>query len=364
MEHEPNQKKHPFGYTNKSVESRSNRAFSIGWACALFALLFMVMSGTGLLYGQGAGDALFIDPHGNVGIRTSAPQATLDVAGKLNVSDSATIKESLTAGTLSVTKNANLADTTVKGSLKTTGNGVIGNAFLGDVGHGPTWAGFSHSESPSTTGYGFMHHNSGQYALINKKSGSGFIGLRIDNVDKMVVADNGNVGIGTTDPKATLDIKGNAMVSGTINGEDPPMKFTVGNPREQTKWLAEEKDLRDYCGDQDGCRIRLLMQHEINDEVRTISEEIYIEQPQISNNKEPGLRGWTRQSGGGDFGWILDWPGHLYDLFYPWSWFWAKNYRHENAYGTRGPAYTGTDRYKISFMSHPHVTTTVIIYDR
>jgi len=161
-----------------------------------------------------------------------------------------------------------------------------------------------------------------------------------------------------------LDVKGNALISGTFNGEDPPMKFTVGNPREQTKWLAVEKDIRSHCGDEDGCRIRLLMQHEINDQVRTITEEIYIEQPQISNNKEPGLRGWTRQSGGGDFVWILDWPGHLYNLFYPWSWFWAKNYRHEYAYGTRGPSYTGTDRYKISFMSHPHVTTTVIIYDR
>jgi hypothetical protein len=185
-----------------------------------------------------------------------------------------------------------------------------------------------------------------------------------DAPNNRVAFPGGKVGIGTPNPKAALDVKGNAMVSGTINGEDPRIKFTVGNPREQIKWLAVEKDIGGLCGDDDGCRIRLLMQHEINDQVRTITEEIYIEQPQISNNKEPGLRGWTRQSGGGEYKWILGWTGYLYDLFNPWEWFWARNYRHENAYGTRGPAYTGNDQYKVSFISHPHVTTTVIIYDR
>ena len=86
------------------------------------------------------------------------------------------------------------------------GNGVINNAFVGDVGHGPDWAAFSHSNSATPPGYGFLHHTSGQYALINKKSGAGFIGLRIDNADKMVLNDNGNVGIGTTNPQTTLEI--------------------------------------------------------------------------------------------------------------------------------------------------------------
>jgi hypothetical protein len=80
------------------------------------------------------------------------------------------------------------------------GNAVVNNAFVGDVGHGSTWAGLCHSSSVSTTSYGFLHSQNGQYALINKKSGEGFIGLRIDNVDKMVLDNSGNVGIGTTAP--------------------------------------------------------------------------------------------------------------------------------------------------------------------
>jgi hypothetical protein len=167
-------------------------------------------------------DALYIDANGNVGIGTSLPQATLDVAGDLNVSESATITESLTTGVLNVTKNANLATTAVNGGLTSTGNGVIGNVFLGDVGHGPAWAGFSHRNSVSTTGYGFLHHNSGQYALINKKSGGGWIGLRINNADKMVVADNGNVGVGTTTPADKVDIAGTVRM---LTGSNP-IRFT------------------------------------------------------------------------------------------------------------------------------------------
>jgi len=92
--------------------------FLKGLSFGLIGLVVVVVPGVSPLYGQSAGDALFIDANGNVGIGTSAPQATLDVAGKLNVSDSATITESLTAGTLNVNKNATLADTTVKRSIK------------------------------------------------------------------------------------------------------------------------------------------------------------------------------------------------------------------------------------------------------
>jgi hypothetical protein len=106
------------------------------------------------------------------------------------------------------------------------------------------------------------------------------------------------------------------------------------------------------------------MQHEINDQVRTITEEIYIEQSHISNNKEPGLRGYTRQSGGGDHNWILGWSGHLYDLFSPFGWIWARNYKDPRVYGKKGPAYTGKEKYKICFVSPPKITTTLIIYDR
>jgi microcystin-dependent protein len=85
------------------------RGFSRGIVLGLApAVGFLFLIGT-VLYAQSAGDALFIDPNGNVGIGTNAPKVTLDVAGSLNVA-----------------KNASLADTAIKGSLTTEGNVGIG----------------------------------------------------------------------------------------------------------------------------------------------------------------------------------------------------------------------------------------------
>jgi hypothetical protein len=118
------------------------RGFSKGLAFGLMPFVGVLLLIAGTLYGQSE-DALFIDPRGWIGIGTNKPNATLDVAGKLNVSDSTTLSNttiagSLRAGTLNVTKSASLADTTIKGSLTTEGKALISNVFLGDVGTAKT----------------------------------------------------------------------------------------------------------------------------------------------------------------------------------------------------------------------------------
>jgi hypothetical protein len=96
--------------------------FSKGLAFGLAPFIGALLLIGGTLYGQS--DALFIDPRGWIGIGTNKPNATLDIAGNLNVSDSATVSNSLEAGTLKVTKDANLADTNIKGTLTTAGGNV------------------------------------------------------------------------------------------------------------------------------------------------------------------------------------------------------------------------------------------------
>jgi Chaperone of endosialidase len=87
------------------------------------------------------------------------------------------------------------------------GNARINNLIVGEIGFGTNWAGLGHQSTANTTGYGFLQLNDGSFTLINKQNtGSGYIGFRVGNNDKMVVLNNGNVGIGLTDPTNNLHV--------------------------------------------------------------------------------------------------------------------------------------------------------------
>ncbi len=140
--------------------------------------------------------------------------------------------------------------------------------------------------------------------------------------------------------------------------------FEVYNPDTKT-YACVDKDLKDLCGDEDGCDIRLELQHETDssDQVKTIDEHIFMEQPDMSNNRSPGIYGYTRQEGGGDFSWITG-TEKRYTIFSPWGWMWMLNYRSKHCpeqSGKAGPAWS--DPYKFTFVSSPKTRTRVIIYD-
>jgi hypothetical protein len=111
--------------------------------------------------------------------------------------------------------------------------------------------------------------------LINKKSGGGWIGLRIDNADKMVVTDNGNVGIGTSSPKSKLEVNGDAVIRGKVTQEgilqvndNPEVSYPIypryhlaltGRTYGGKTRTIPHKILTDRCADRDGCQVRLAM---------------------------------------------------------------------------------------------------------
>jgi hypothetical protein len=53
---------------------------------------------------------------------------------------------------------------------------------------------------------------------------------------------------------------------------------------------------------------------------------MYIEQPDKSNNKSPGLHGWTRRLGGEDSAFILGTAAKYEIIPTPWSWMYVRNY--------------------------------------
>jgi hypothetical protein len=96
------------------------------------------------------------------------------------------------------------------------------------------------------------------------------------------------------------------------------------------------------------------------DEVRTITEQIYIEQPDKSNNKTAGLSGYARQMGGGGQSFVLGTSARHEIIPHPWEWIYVRNYGSPEV-GPKTAAYKG---YELQFMVRPSVTATVIIYDR
>lgn len=148
-----------------------------------------------------------------------------------------------------------------------------------------------------------------------------------------------------------------------LMGGSAPLKFEVYNSDTST-YACVEQDLEEWCGDEDGCTIRLLMQHETegNDQVHIIDEHIYMEQVVLSNNNGAGIYGWTRQGGGGEYGWITGTTSR-YQIFSPWNWIWAHNYRHDWCSGQSGNGPAFASPYRFNFMSHPHIRTNIIVYD-
>jgi serine protease len=155
-----------------------------------------------------------------------------------------------------------------------------------------------------------------------------------------------------------------AAVRAEIMQEIPPMIFDV-NHSDTSTWVCVEKDVQQHCADEDGCTIRFVMQHEVNDSVRAIDAHFYIENS-LSNNHEPGLHGWMVEDAGGINSFILGYSvNHKYDISGPWGWAAINNYKHQNCNnGVQGPAFIGQDKYKLTFIAHPHHKVKFIIYDR
>jgi hypothetical protein len=160
----------------------------------------LLLGAGGLLYGQGAGDALFIDPKGWIGIGTNTPKAMLDVAGKLIVSDTSTLSNAAITGSLTIAGSAGVGTTTPGAKLE-----VAGDTRL----NGPV--GINSPVIPNQ--HLVIRPNSGNIPFNITDPAGGLNWLSVLS-NGNVIMNGGNVGIGTPDPgEYKLNVQGSLYVS-------------------------------------------------------------------------------------------------------------------------------------------------------
>ena len=106
------------------------------------------------------------------------------------------------------------------------GNARINNAFIGDVGYGAGWASLANYNQANTSGYGLLLSSDGNYTLMNKQNtGAGYLGFRIGNTDQAVILNNGNMGVGTTNPSKKLTVENGSIRPAVGNSPDAGIEF-------------------------------------------------------------------------------------------------------------------------------------------
>ncbi len=191
--------------------------------------------------------------------------------------------------------------------------------------------------------------------------------------------------INVLDPAKGLTVNGNATITGTLNGEKQPFRLTI--QAEGTRWHSAVVNLKDLCGDDDGCHIKLLMQHKnlnSNVSVRVRAADIFM----VQQGANGPIRGYTRSNtGDAQQVWTLN-DGSNAQLLEGWGdWMTLTNTYHpedsfcggkvaqssstpavcsqSRPYGTGQNNWrNGEDSYLVAFRFHPDITATILIYDR
>ncbi len=231
------------GYKTGSTSNASENVFVgslAGYNCT--------NGGRNVLVGNGAGYTLFNGAN-NIVIGSSAGSSVQGGSNNVFIGSAAGANNNGGSGNVFIGSNAGFdetgSDKLIIGKNAETGPAAfifgnfntnqlnLANTFVGDVGYGSTVACFSHRSSANLTGFALAQSNDGKKTIVNIASGNGWLGFRIDNVDKAFLYNNGYFGIGlnpvTDPPTQMLDVNGNARFRGIQSGyPGVPLYVTAG----------------------------------------------------------------------------------------------------------------------------------------
>ena len=200
---------------------------------------------------QSSDDALFIDKNGRVGIGTTTPGAELEVAGSTKISGSVGINRA-------PADDQHLAIQPLEDHIPLSVNDPSGTK---------KWL--------TVTAVGDVIMNGGNVGIGTTDPGAKLEVSGNTKLNGNVIMDGGNVGIGTASPEVKLEVAGDARINGKVTRyaryqrDDETESFYEISPRYhlsltgvnyggRTKTIPQDT-LKALCADPDGCQVRLAM---------------------------------------------------------------------------------------------------------